>query len=228
MINKKKKYKFAIFVDEHGRERLHLKKLIELLEDKYPYLKQAGRCNRERLISNAKVKDVIVFGAAKRSDFAVVSAADYDDLTDDRRFTLVNLQGNFKKVKKLLARYAEANYPGKFEKEDYYCCNRNSSFFFLEEEQQPSSNWWDDVVVLDVPKPKKRRSNITVERPISNKKRKNATHLEEVSVHHNFVKVGFDVFDIDETIRGDEFVKIDGSTYFIDRDSFGNGILSTK
>jgi 4-alpha-glucanotransferase len=99
---KNKKYKFAIFVDEHGRERLHLKKLISLLEDQYPFLKQAGRCNRERPITKARVKDVIVFGSSKRSDYAVISAEDYDELTEERRFKLVNLQAEFKKVKKLL------------------------------------------------------------------------------------------------------------------------------
>jgi len=229
---KTKKYKFAIFVDEHGKERLHLKKLIELLENEYPFLKQQGRYCRKGLLSKVSVKDIIVFGANKRSDFTVMSAAEYDELTEDRRFPLVNLQGQFKKVKKLLAHYAEGNYPSKFYYDHHYCCNRSSDDIFVVEDCSSSRtrvrNWWDDLVIIEDPPRRKKQSNIKIERPVSAEKRKKATGLTEVNVRHNHVQVGWDIYDIDENLNGDEYVKIKGSTYWIDRDSFGKGILSTK
>jgi len=200
---KNKKYKFAIYIDEHGRERLHLKKLISLLEDEYPFLKQKGCLGRNKSILKAKAKEIIVFGSSKRNDFSVVDAETYDALTEDRRFPIVNLQGDFKKVKKYLKRYAENNYSNKFTScycykydvvdEDYFCTPTTYS--------------------------------VVVETPPVKKKRKAALGLDKVSVHHNFVKVGWDLFDIYVTKFKEEYVKVDGNIYWIERDSYGNGKL---
>lgn len=213
-----KKRKFAIIVDEHGKAKLYLKKLIGELENEYSFLKQGGRYARECAIQNAQVGEIIVFGSSKRFDFAVVTAEKFDKLQEERRYKLVNLQKDWKKVRKLLSIYAEANYPCKFEK---HCCE---TVLLFDDVSSKDKAWWEDIIVLDIPR-RKRRSSITLDRPVTKKKRKPAKYLDTAVVHHNFVKVGFDIFDIDEDRKGNESVKIDGFRYDIIRDSYGQGIL---
>jgi hypothetical protein len=85
------------------------------------------------------------------------------------------------------------------------------------------------VVLGSPPRRKKKNTwkSAIVEKPVTSKKRKNAKYLDKAKVYYNFVKVGFDTFDIYETSAGEEFVEIDGYTYWIERDSFGNGKLTT-
>ena len=50
---------------------------------------------------------------------------------------------------------------------------------------------------------------------------------EPVTVHDNFVKVGYDLFKVKkDSITGRKYVKIDGSVYLIEEDSSGNKYLA--
>jgi hypothetical protein len=53
-------------------------------------------------------------------------------------------------------------------------------------------------------------------------------YLDKMQVFHNFVKVGYDVYDIYLDESDNEFVKIDGRKYWIDRDYYGNGKVSVR
>lgn len=202
---KKKKNKFAIVVDEQGRNKNYLRKLINLLDDKYDFLKQQSALLRDKAITKAKYGDVIVFGSSSNSDFTVMDPIDFEEIEEG--FRTVDLLEEFSVVKKLLAKYAKANYPHKFEAEEYYCFAA-----------APRRSSYDNLVVIEIESPKR-----TTRRNTSS----NLT-LNEVFVYTNYVQVGWDTYRIRKNSCGDQYVKINGKTYWVDRDVYGNGKLSTR
>ena len=221
MVNKKQ-YKFSVLVDEFGKNKKYLKKLAILLAEEYPFLKQANRYVTNKRLVAAKKGDVIIFGLSRKYDFKVVPNEDWEDLIDGRRFKLVELDGEWSKVKTYLDRYAEANYPDEYEDEqqqECYCCAYDVDLYDF-----------NTIRVVSSPKKKGDKEYIKFlnKHTRASIKRSSKLQLEEVTVHHNFVKVGWDVYDIWLDKDEEEYVTINKNVYWIDRDSAGNGKLSVK
>lgn len=209
---KKKKYKFAVLVDEYGKDKKYLNRLVKLLKKEFPFLKQASCCVTTKRIHKAKKGDVIIFGLRSSYDFRVVSGDYWNDLRYNRHFKFAKLRRDWSKVKRFLDIYAEENYPEEYYDDGYYCYVA----------KPVTSSYKGLRVVLSSPKKK------AVRVVTKKKKSKGSLELEEVAVHHNFVRVGYDVFDIYENRQGEEYVKIDGNTYWVDRDPYGKDKLSVQ
>ena len=217
MVYKTKKYKFAVEVDEYGRKKEALSEFIDVLSEEYPFIKEANRVITKKRVVNAKKGDIIIFGFSKKYDFRVVTDEQWEEFSVSRRTPLVELSEDWEEMMDLLAEYAAANYPNEFEEEDrrYYCCK--NEVVIVDDYD------FDDVYVIQQ-QPKKKNKFTTKRKTY----KKNNLKLDEVSVHHTHVKVGWDVFDIWLNGDGEEYVKVDGNIYWIDRDSNGKGRLSVQ
>jgi len=213
MVYTKKKQKFAILVDEFGKSKRKLNKLRDLLDEEYPFLKQARRVVSSKRLATAKKGDYIVFGFSKTYDFRILTEEQWEEYSVGRRTPDPALRDDWKDVKYYLKRYAKANYPDKFE-DDIICCPR----YCKKNTLCVGGISYDDIYVVQQPKKRsvKKRSN------------KNTKALKEVSIFHNFVKVGWDVYDILLNGDGEEYFKRGGFTYWIDRDYNGVGKLSVQ
>lgn len=194
----KKSRKFAILVDERGKEKLYLKKLISLLQQDYSFLKEECRLTREKSITRAKLGDIIVFGTHKKFDYTTVTLKEFED--DFGNIDTYGLQNEFAAVRKQLKRYI-----------------RDRKGYTVDRFFENDVVYYDyDLYVYDLPKVKK---------PRKVKKSKNL-QLEEVRVFHNYVQVGWDNFDIYVDAHGDEFVEVDGTVYWVERNNRGEGWLT--
>lgn len=206
---KNKKVRFAVKVDELGREKLYLKRLVELLKEEYSFMDEINRLFCNKSIRKAKTGDVIIFGGSKKYDYELVSKEEF--FKEYKKFPLLALQQQFAQVKKALKRFAASRYYYEVDFNfDNLCCN--SSYYEVDVNDLFADEYY--VVLPD----KKKKAKKT-------KKRRNATHLEEVTVGWNHVQVGWDTYRIYENDHGDEIVSIEGDVFEIKRDSAGNGIL---
>lgn len=203
-----KKQKFAILVDEYGRNKPTLNALMDVLEEDYPELKQASRVVTKKRLSAAKKGDYIIFGFSKKYDFRVVSEDQWEEYSVHRRTPVAKLDEEWEEVLDLLDIYVEANY---YPEEDRRCCESVVVYNDVD---------YDNIFVVRQPKKSSsKRQKIYIDK---------GNNLEKAKVFHTFVKVGWDVFDIWLNGDGEEYVKIDGNVYWIDRDSNGNGKLSVQ
>jgi len=212
MVYKSKKQKFAILVDEYGRHKPALDSLQVILEEEMPFLKQANRVVTKKRLSAAKKGDYIIFGFSKKYDFRVVSEDQWEEFSIHRRTPVVKLDEDWDEAMDLLDEYVEANYYPEEERE--LCCKAT---YVIHNDVD-----YDNIFVVKQ-QPKKRSSSSSRKIYVSKD-----DNLEEAQVYHTFVKVGWDVFDIWLNADGEEYVKIDGNVYWIDRDSNGNGKLSVQ
>jgi len=223
MVYTKKTHKFAILVDEYGRGKKQLQELVLLLKEDLSFLKQAPRVLASKRIQQARKGDYIVFGFSKRYDFRVLNKDQWEEYTVDRRTPVADLYEEWEEVEDLLDEYVEANYPNEVDVEDSYrpyCCNSDNVIIL--EDFDP-----DDIYYVEVPKKKKKK---TTKKPTV-KRRKVTTDtvgIKEAKIYHNFVKLGWDVFDIMLNEDEEEYVKINGNVYWIDRDNNGYGKLSVQ
>ena len=232
MVYKTKKYKFAINVDEYGRKKESLLDLLVLLKEEYPYLTQANRVAAKKRVLNAKKGELIIFGFSKKYDFRVINEEEWEELSTSRRTPVVDLLDEWEEVQDLLQEYAAANYPDEadYYYDDYYYRNKKKS-------RKPNYCRNNEIIIYDdidfdeifiEQQPRKKYKATTKRRNTYTNRKKNNLALEEVSVHHTHVKVGWDVFDIMLDNRDEEYIKVDGNIYWIDRDSNGNGKLSVQ
>jgi len=199
----KKSRKFAILVDERGKEKLYLKKLISLLREDYSFLKEERCITRDKSIGKAKLSDVIIFGTHKKFDYTTVSRSEFEE--DYSSLDVYGLQSEFAEVKRMIKKYIR-------DRKGYVldrCFTKKSVCY---------EDYYNDdyLIVVDVPKKKKTK---TIKKPRN-------LQLEEVRVHHNYVQVGWDNFTIYEDAHGEEFVEVDGNVYFIERNNLGEGWLT--
>lgn len=202
-----KKYKFAILIDEPGKEKLYLKRLITLLREDYPFLKEECRITREKQINKAKLGDLVVFGTHSRFDFTTISKSEFEEEYD--HLDVYGLQQEFSKVKQQLKKYIRSRHNYTVD------CDLTKYAYVYEEEEDCS----DNIIVVKTRKQK----------PV--KKVKKSTRvktlvLDDVRVFHEYVQVGWDNFDIYLDAHGDEFIVVDGNVYFIERNSMGKGWLT--
>jgi hypothetical protein len=202
-------------VDEFGAKKKHLTKLLNLLKEEYPFLTQANRvCNTKR-VAAARKDEVILFGSSNKYDFKVISSKVYEDSFEN--YPLFFLSEDWTQVKNRLAKFASANYPEQYFIDDRpYCCVPD--IVYVDNDR----DWEDIFVVTSTSSRKKKVAPVRRTKVVSSSK----LQADKISVFHNFVKVGWDVYDIYLNEDDEEYVKIDGNVYWIDRDSRGKGKLS--
>ena len=219
-----KKRKFAISVDEYGRNKKYLAKLLDLLKEEYPFLKQANRIAAKKRLASARVDDVIAFGFSKKYDFKVITQDEWEEYSVHRRTSLFDLKNDWNDIDEALEEYAEANYPDEYDEDDDCCIYASKRKHYCTADELiyvDDDRKWEDLYVY-LPKSKKKQQQRT--RKSSSKK----LQLEDVDVKYNHVRVGWDVFDIWLNKEGEEYVTIDKNTYWIDRDSRGRGKLAVQ
>ena len=159
MVYKKKKYKFGVVIDEFGKNKRYLNKLINRLEEDYDFLKQANRCQSKKRLATAKKGEIIAFGFSKKFDFQIVTADRWEDMVIDRRTPEVELHEDWKEVKELLQQCAEANYPEEVDLPYYYCKAVDTTITFFEEDDYRDNIYVYRAPVVKKKKTKKRKSN---------------------------------------------------------------------
>ena len=220
MVVKQKKHKFAVRVDEFGRKKSSLSDFLDVLKEEYSFLTQANRIVAQKRAANAKQGDLIIFGFSRKYDYRVVSEEEWEEISIHRNTPEVDLDADWEEVMDLLEHYASSNYPDEFEDDDdyyRYCRKHDDTVYYFDD------CCWDDILIV-TDTPKKRRSapkRKTVQ--VSSK-----LGLEKMDVFHNFVKVGWNVYDIKFNEDDEEYVKINGNIYWIDRDSNGYGKISVQ
>lgn len=213
-----KKYKFAVIVDEFGAKKKYLIKFLDLLEEEYPYLKEAARVVTTKRVSRAKRGEIIVFGFSRKYDYRLVTEDQWEELSVSRRTPVVELYDEWNDAVDLLEEYAEENYPDEFDDD---CRSSKHKIYYVDD------NDIDDILVVRSSSSKKNNYR----RQKSSRKKQGGSsslNLSEIDVHHNHVRVGWDIYDIYLDKDDEEFVKIDGNTYYIDRDRKGKGKLSVE
>jgi hypothetical protein len=90
--------------------------------------------------------------------------------------------------------------------------------------QKPKLHWYEELVKIQQKPKVEVKKNMTIDITITLPKAQKPKR--KVTVFSNFVKVGFDQYNIKiDPFTGYEYVKIDGKRYEIARDIFNRGVL---
>lgn len=202
----RKKHGFGIFVSERGTSKKYLAALRREI-NKYSFLEERGKCLLGRTIKSAQFQDGILFGDAPYDFTYDYRLSDLDDL-QSAGTKIYDLIVDFPKIKTAIQRYYNANY------NEIWCPTRNN-YLNCSPCYKPYKKKNSYVPSM----PLKVNIRVNANRPTC---RLNNTNFDKVQVFHNYVKVGFDQYDIYLNGKGKEFVIIDGDKYKIRRDSVGN------
>jgi hypothetical protein len=206
-----KKSSFGVLVTDPTSSRFIVKELLKEI-NKYPKLKEQSKYFwAKKSVSKVKSGEVVIFGDAPTSfnyDYRIESDLSHEYSGKIRIYDLVQ---EFAEVKNALKNYYKANYPAKHGYEILSnCCITNTP--------KP---------VVRLPKPK---VTVSVEVNIAAKpvKKEKKAKWQRVQVFHNYVKVGFDQFDILVDNKGKEYVIIDNELFRIKVDSCGSKYLQEE
>ena len=234
-ILEEKKHPFIVLVTEVNNQHLFfLKQVIKNLD-----LVQGKGHGK---LKSVKKGDVIVFGDANiysDYDFRIISSVnDYEEIEglDERKYQVYDLLEDFKIILGKLYKYAKANYQQSFLGDsDYY-----DPFVELRQSKK-----YVPVRSYIRRKPKKRKfGTIRVRLNVSNdnssvKKRylnyvdapplvNNNYFGEKVDINHNWVRIGWNQYDIEcDRKTGEESITLgNGDTLFIEEDRHGRKYLT--
>lgn len=200
-LNKKLPFVVLNTDDDYG---LYVRRLVE--EIKRLDLVQQPKVLRKKSIKNIERMDLIVFGDAKGNldyDYRVETNAEALDHLDGRIFKVYDITTDFHKVIKRLRSYASEN-------------EGNEEVVIVKERSVPVTEIDIDVTIHER-KPRKQIPILLI---------KNKVKEEKVTIFDNWVKVGYNQYDIYVDLNGRERVYIDGVRYFIEQDHFGRKYLS--
>lgn len=201
---KRKKHGFGLVVTELGNSMKYLKSLQREIH-KYPLLEEQSRQFwGGKPVSRAAFNDAIIFGDARSNftyDYRLGTLNDVQESGVTRIFDLVV---DFKRIQSALKRYYTANYSSNYffphMRAPYGCCN-------------PMRKRTSSTSI-------RMTTTVNVNRPVQKRKQ---SKVDKVSVFNNYVKVGFNQYDIFLTNRKrKEFVIIDGHKFWIKADVLGN------
>lgn len=186
---------------------LYIRRLVEQIKN-YEVLNEQPKVLRKRSLKNIKTGDLILFGDMLGSvnyDYRVETDAKSLDHIDGRRFKVYDLITDFTKVIKRLEKYVEENY-----------LSGKVLDIFEDEEDVKVTNININVNTLN-----RRPSYVT---PIAILKP--VVKEEKVTIFDNWVKIGYNQYDIMCNLFGDEFIYVSGNKYFIKSDRFGRKYLT--
>ena len=233
-ILEEKKYPFIVLVTEVDNQHLFfLKQVIKNLD-----LVQ-GKGHRK--LKSVRKGDIIIFGDANiysDYDFKIISSInDYEEIEglDERKYQVYDLLEDFKVVLERLYKYAKANYQQSFlDDSDYYDpfveFKQSKRYVPVRSyvRKKPKKKKFDTIrVKLNVSKDsgsiKKRYLNRIKAPALVN----NNYFGEKVDINHNWVRIGWNQYDIDYD-RGTDEESItlgNGDTLFIEEDRHGRKYL---
>jgi hypothetical protein len=189
---------------------LYTKRLMKEM-NKYPNLKEISKALRDHSLKHIEVGNLIVFGESKRGvnyDFRVVKNAKILDHLDGREFETYDIIDDFNKIIKKLRTYVLDN--SKETEEEYICVAKTK--------KAPKVRTFDVVLTPDR---FKKSSNYTVNLAIISPTIKE----QKVTIFDNWVKVGYNQYDIYTNFKGEEFIYVDRHKFFIEKDRFGRKYL---
>ena len=196
--DKQRKENPFVVVNTDNGYGYYVRELVRLAKS-YGLTEQSGTFS-QRSVRNINTSDIIIFGDAPAFcdfDYRVETDLEVISKLDGRRFKVYGIVDDFKRVKKRLREYA---------------LNNN-----LVSEKQPRS----EGVSL--------RLNVNVQRPTVKllAVKEPALQMEKVTVHNNWVKVGYRQYDIYVDLFGNEFIKLeDGTKFWVKENRWGQRFLA--
>jgi tRNA splicing endonuclease len=195
----------------------YVKRLVREL-DKYAELREVPKSFRKKSIKEIKTGDVIVFGDAFGDvdyDYRVANNVEELNCLDGRAYKSYDMLNDFGKIISKIKGYAEGN-------------KRKSTEEYLIVEEEIKNKKRNNMRVSSAinivlgdkvyKKAKKRYvTPIAVLRP--------EIQERKVTIFDNWVKVGYNQYDIFCNLRGEEFVYIDGAKFTIHTDRYGKKYL---
>ena len=169
---------------------------------------------RKASLRNIETGNLIVFGDATGKvdyDYRVVRNAHELDHLDGRRFKAYDIINDFDKIIKKLKAYAYDNIDNDYCFSDY------------------------DIIVERERKPKTRNIEINIDCNVKRRTPRHVTNLsllraeagdEKVTIFDNWVKVGYNQYDVYVDLFGREIVYIHGAKFFIEEDRLGRKYLT--
>lgn len=195
---KEKEYPFVVLNTDNDYG-FYVRRLVEEIKS-VGELSQIPKVLRIKSLKEIKTGDLIVFGDSNGLidyDFRIETNAKRLEHLDGRKYKVYDLIKDFNKVIDRLHKYAEANF------------NLGSK-----EETEVEIN-----VNVNVPLDRTNyKSIVGVSYPYVNK--------EKVTIFDNWVKIGYNQYDIFVDLFGNEMIYVDGYKFFVKEDRFGRKYLS--
>jgi len=200
---KVKKEKSFVVLNSDNNDGFYVRRLTK--EINRFGLKEQPKILRKRSLKNIYKGDLIVFGDCNGTidyDYRVETNVDNLDHLDGRQFKAYDLINDFDKILKRLGKYVAAN---------------DERYIAVDDEDEP------------------RVTEINVDVTVSKKHPKSYVPLaillndvceEKVTIFDNWVKVGYNQYDIYVDFFGNEFVYIGGNKYFVKEDLWGRKYLT--
>ena len=231
-----REYPFVIVITDDNLYLKNLKKQISnfgLVEVQKPY--------RTKSLKKAQYGDVIIFGDSINYDFRVEPFTTSQgqqilDQLDKRTFVVHDIRES-NKIYRRMEKFSKASKPSSLfsifgnifkpsqlqQKESYSPMMYCSPPFVVQPQPQVETTRIT-LRVKEEPKPEPRRGIVLD--PQSYIYPTVYTSLEDVRIHDNWVKVGYDQFDILTDQFGRKYTIIDGNTYYIVTTRYGEEYLS--
>lgn len=192
----------------------YVKRLVREIS-KYPELREQPKILRHKALKSIETGDLIVFGDAVGNidyDYRVETNAKNLDHLDGRKFKVYDLINDFTEVLKRLRKYVEEN---SGEETRFECSSEGIRRIKYEERTSPVR------IEIELNVQKKRPSYVS---PFLVVREKDCN--EKVTIFDNWVKVGYNQYDIYVDLFGREIVYIKGQKFFIATDRFGRRYLN--
>jgi len=209
-----KKENAFVILNSDNDYGFYIQRLVRELK-KYPELIEIPKVLRKANLRNIETGNLIVFGDATGStnfDYRVVRDARELDHLDGRRFKAYDIINDFDKIVKKVRAYADDNIDNEndYEFSDY------------------------DVFVKNRKKDRKpktcRTVEINIDCNIGQRTPKYKTHSfeENYTIFDNWVKVGYNQYDIYVDLFGNQFIYINGAKLFVNKDRYGKRYLTKR
>lgn len=210
------KYPMIIHCSDFSKTRVHVKKLINLIK-KYPKLRQQSLTVEPKRMNKLGLGDLVVFGDSPRFskyDYRIeLNPKSFIDSDYGEKYKEYDLVEDWIKIKRRLKKYVIAN--------DLCTISKRRK------KKTIPSRGYDEIIIEVIDSSKTKRIPL-----VSTLNRRNCglrpIEIEKVSIHDNFVKIGWDLYEIDVDIfTGEESIELDdGLRMIVEEDCFGNRYLA--
>jgi len=239
---RKKKSSPFVVVNTDEDNGIYVRRIIK--EAKLLGLMEAPKLFRGKSVRSIRTGDFIIFGDAPKRysyDYRVETDVEVVEEFDARVCKVFDAIDDFHKILEKIRDYAVANsllrlsyeenfyYPPK-----YYKPKRTYRRRYYKEPKFLKKDFADAIgeidIEIEIPK-QQRHKNLVVKKSDFNDTRfytcDPTISVDKVTVHHNWVKIGMDQYDINLDLKlGREFIEVEGTTFFVEEDRFGNRFLT--
>jgi len=229
-----------VIINTDGSNGYYVKALIKELK-KYPFLRKEFGAS----IKQMQAMDVIVFGSSKKFDYYVEKDIDVLDRLDGRKFKAYDLINDFTYILKAIERYIVKNYVNDYNNNYDFEESRHlgllGNYSIPRIKQQPICRIQPikqkHIFVGDIFEEEDDREVIVnvnlnqggqqrlVKKQHSDRPVQYNTCYDKVTVHNNWVKIGYNQYDIYRDEYYNEYVNINGDTIPVKEDRYGKKYL---